>query len=182
MYLTPSSLCFPTPHTSPLICSLWICLSFVPFTVLLCFLDSTSKRYHTVFVFPCLISFSILPPKPSVMLQMAHTSWGSLPALCWAGLQVCGVQGHSVYGVRTEGRLAVPSHISLYFLSCPFLSCRKPQFFIQKFLLSPTPPAAGWDGALTHGSPGPANKKSRTTASLPDALPENNLTRFCPTN
>ena len=62
-------------------------------------------------------------------------------------------------------------------------------FFVQETAVlhlevsSVSSPTSCWLGcALTHGALGPANKKSRTAASLPDTLPENNLARFCPAN
>ena len=42
---------------NPLVCSLWVCFCFV-ILVLFCFLDSTSKWKHTVFVFLCLTYFT----------------------------------------------------------------------------------------------------------------------------
>ena len=56
----------PSPQSSPpgqaLVCSLylWVCFSFVMFAHLFCFLDFTYKWKHTVFVFPWLISLSIM--------------------------------------------------------------------------------------------------------------------------
>ena len=56
------------PSLSPLVTTSlfsrsWVCFFFVLFTSLLYFLDSTDKRYHTVFVFLWLISLSIMPSK-----------------------------------------------------------------------------------------------------------------------
>ena len=43
----------PSPHWVSLVCSLylWVCFSFVIFTSLMYFLDSSYKWYHTVFFF-----------------------------------------------------------------------------------------------------------------------------------
>ena len=73
-YLTPNSLyllfphllcpsAFPSSRWEPLVCSLFLCFLFVIFTHWLYFLDSLCKWYRKLFVFPWLISLSMMSSK-----------------------------------------------------------------------------------------------------------------------